>query len=497
VDPRRLSKNVELPPGFYRLEEGDCVIEPPRYPWHFPTPYIAADWGDVVELRIFAPETPEVSGGEVTKLADVGPFAVYLGTTRRRRYEVRCCGKTRRFQSPPAASSPPVTAMYEVLPDRAADRLGCRDLRRDFCGGTLKDVAALAMGALDFSDGLYLHPIYPALSYHRYDVVNHMDVDERLGGWTAFAALRDVLRRAGTRLALDVVLYHVGLRNPLFPEGPFILKSPELACLVKEAALRLPRDLFRELARGEPPYETFLKVWAMPRLDYSRPEAVEYARRVVEFWAPQVDGFRLDVAHGVPPGVWTEVLKPASGRYVFGEQRGNPATFYSAVKDFTAYLLYGALTQLGGDAGKLAEAVNRYIALTPPTSLPHMNTFLENHDLDRAKTVFGGALEMGYALVYSLPGVPSVYAGGECAEEGKAADHTNRRPYTPCPDSPVRQPLTRLYKTRKDLRLNTSPAWAEPKGSSLVIHVSGARIAIENKRAVLSNTYQSLELLYK
>jgi len=114
-------KYVELPPGAYKLEDGDCVVEPPRYPWHFPTPYMAADWGDVMELRIYAPETPEVSGGEVTKLAEVGPFAVYLGTTRRRRYEVRCCGKTRGFRSPPAAASPPVTAMYEVLPDRAAD----------------------------------------------------------------------------------------------------------------------------------------------------------------------------------------------------------------------------------------------------------------------------------------------------------------------------------------------------------------------------------------
>jgi hypothetical protein len=131
-------KYVELPPGFYRLEEGDCVIEPPRYPWHFPTPYIAADWGDVVELRIYAPETPEVSGGEVTKLAHVGPFAVYLGTTRRRRYEVRCCGKTRRFRSSQAVASPLVTAMYEVLPDRAADRLGYRDLRRHLCGGHVK-----------------------------------------------------------------------------------------------------------------------------------------------------------------------------------------------------------------------------------------------------------------------------------------------------------------------------------------------------------------------
>lgn len=154
-------KYVELPPGAYKLEDGDCVVEPPRYPWHFPTPYMAADWGDVMELRIYAPETPEVSGGEVTKLAGVGPFAVYLGTTRRRRYEVRCCGKTRGFRSPPAAASPPVTAMYEVLPDRAADRLGCRDLRRDFCGGTLKDVAALAAPLSTFQTVSIYTPYIP------------------------------------------------------------------------------------------------------------------------------------------------------------------------------------------------------------------------------------------------------------------------------------------------------------------------------------------------
>ncbi len=103
----------------------------------------------------------------------------------------------------------------------------------------------------------------------------------------------------------------------------------------------------------------------------------------------------------------------------------------------------GALREwLGRDSAKLAEATNRYVALTPPAAFPYMNTFLENHDLDRATTVFGGALQMGYALIFSLPGVPSVYVGGECGEEGKEADHTNRRPYTPCPGSPLRQMLT-------------------------------------------------------
>jgi Glycosidases len=488
---------AELPPGLYRLEGGDCVVEPPEYPWHFAVPYMAADWGDVVELRIYAPEEPEVPGGEAVKLADLGPFSVYLATTRRRRYEVRCCGRVRRFRSPPRAEPPSVTAMYEVLPDRAANRLGCRDLRRHFCGGTLKDVAALALGASGFSEALYLHPIYPAMSYHRYDVVDHLQVDERLGGWAAFAALRDALRGAGIKLILDVVLYHVGLRNPAFPDGPFILKSPELARLVKELAQRAPRELLRDVLTGEPPYETFLKVWTMPRLDYSRPGAVEYARSVIKFWTPHVDGFRLDVAHGIPPAALAEALRPASSHYTFGEHMGNPAPFYSAVRGFTAYLLYGALRDwLREDLEKLAEGINRYIALTPPVSLPYMNIFLENHDLDRAATLFGDGIYLGYTLLFSLPGVPSVYAGGECGEEGKASDHTNRKPHTPCPESPVRRLLAQLFRVRKTLGLNRGPVWAEARRSSTLLHGT-TTVRIEGKRALYSNMDETIELTYK
>ncbi len=173
----------------------------------------------MVELRIYAPETPEVSGGEVTKLADVGPLTVYLGTTRRRRYEVRCCGKTRRFRSPPAAASPPVTAMYEVLPDRAADRLSYSDLRRHVKrrGGTRHGCSRLFRRSLST----------PHISRHELPSIRRGEPYGRrrdTGGWASFVALRDALRKIGMRLLSDVVLYHVGLRNPLFP-GALYLKT--------------------------------------------------------------------------------------------------------------------------------------------------------------------------------------------------------------------------------------------------------------------------------
>lgn len=493
---------VELPPGVYRLLSGggevECVVEPPSYPWHFAVPYMSGDWGGAVELRIYAPEPPEVPGGEVVELMRGEQFSIYMAAARRRRYEVRCCGKKTGFRSPPYVGDPGIRAMYEVLPDRSANRLGCRDLRREFCGGTLKDVARVAVDASRFADALYLHPIYPAMSYHRYDVVDHFQVDERLGGWAAFEAMRGELSRAGLKLVLDIVLYHVGLRNPLFPGGPFIIRDGSYTRLVKELAARLPRSALAVLLGGDPPYETFLKVWFMPRLDYSRPEAAEYARKVVEFWTPHVDGFRLDVAHGVPPGVWEEVLSPAEGRYVLGEHVGNPAPFYKAVRGFTAYVLYnGLINSLTKGAEEVADAVNRYLALTPPSALPYMNTFLENHDVDRAATRLGGhaQLSMGYALLFSLPGVPSIYSGGECGEGGLAADHTNRRPHTPCPDSQLAKLLETLYRLRSR-GLGRGPLWASAKRGRIELRSLQTRVEVGSGGLVFGDTWGVREVRF-
>jgi cyclomaltodextrinase len=93
----------------------------------------------------------------------------------------------------------------------------------------------------------------------------------------------------------------------------------------------------------------------------------------------------------------------------------------------------GALREwLGRDSAKLAEVINSYVSLTPPAALPHINTFLENHDLDRATTVFGADGLCPYLLfarrAFGL-------RRRRMRRKGKKADHTNRRSYTPCPGS--------------------------------------------------------------
>jgi len=78
-----------------------------------------------------------------------------------------------------------------------------------FYGGDLKGIEQ----RLDYLqsigvDTLYLNPIFKAVSNHRYDTDNFMEVDPALGGDAALASLKTELERRGMRLILDGVFNH-------------------------------------------------------------------------------------------------------------------------------------------------------------------------------------------------------------------------------------------------------------------------------------------------
>jgi len=74
-----------------------------------------------------------------------------------------------------------------------------------------------------------------------------------------------------------------------------------------------------------PPYETFGGVIEMPKLNILNPETKEYFLKVAEYWIKEVniDGWRLDVANGIPHEFWKEFRKRIknikSDAYIMGE----------------------------------------------------------------------------------------------------------------------------------------------------------------------------------
>jgi len=198
-------------------------------------------------------------------------------------------------------------AVYQIYPRSFADSDG--DGIGDLPGITAKVPYLRELGV----DAVWLSPFYPsALADGGYDVDDYRDVDPRLGTLADFDDMVAALHGAGIRLIVDIVPNHSSDRHAWFREA---LASP------KGSAARA-RYLFRD-GRGEhgelPPADwtsTFGGPawepvgdgqWYMhffateqPDLDWSNPEVREDFLTTLRFWSDRgVDGFRVDVAHGL------------------------------------------------------------------------------------------------------------------------------------------------------------------------------------------------------
>ena len=167
-------------------------------------------------------------------------------------------------------------------------------------------------------DAVWLNPFYPsALADGGYDVDDYRDVDPKLGMLADFDALVNALHGVGIRIFVDIVPNHTSNRHEWFREA--------LAAAPGSAARQ--RYLFRD-GRGEQgelppndwpshfgpsawtrvtepdgtPGQWYLHLFApeQPDLNWENPEVNDDFVATLRFWSDRgVDGFRVDVAHGL------------------------------------------------------------------------------------------------------------------------------------------------------------------------------------------------------
>ncbi|BDG01386.1 neopullulanase [Anaeromyxobacter oryzae] len=316
---------------------------------------------------------------------------------------------------------------------------------RAYKGGTLRGLAArldhlLALGV----DALYLTPIWPSTTHHRYKPIDHLRVEPLLGGDAAFDALLAAAHARGLRVVLDGVFNHVGLGFPPFLD-------------VLEYGERSPwRRWFRiagwPLSPFDPSRPANYACWngnrTMPELAHDHPPVREHVLSVVEHWLRRgVDGWRFDAPAGVGDvAFWRELRRRAravrADAYLLGEcwtdasawldgTQWDGATNYplmGAIHRFAAgarirpeHLVPGTPPQVPLDAAGFAREVEGLVARHPwPIPLAQLD-FLGTHDTARFLTVAGGdraSVELGALLLFTLPGAPCLYAGDEVGMQG-------------------------------------------------------------------------------
>jgi glycosidase len=271
-------------------------------------------------------------------------------------------------------------------------------------------------------NGLALGPVFES-STHGYDTVDHLAVDRRLGTEQDLTDLVEACHGRGVRVLLDGVFNHVGRDFPRFRE-------------VLEQGPRAPAAAWFDIDPSAPGpdgfgYRDFEGHSALVALDHGNPEVADHVTDVMTYWCDRgIDAWRLDAAYAVPPRFWREVLPRVRERHpdvwVVGEVlHGDYAAYVaeSGIDSVTQYELWKAVWSALNDRNlfELAHALRRHGEMVR-TFLPQ--TFVGNHDVTRLASRLDDArhLPLALALLFALPGVPTVYYGDEFGARGVKED---------------------------------------------------------------------------
>lgn len=276
-------------------------------------------------------------------------------------------------------------------------------------------------------NAVYIGPLFESVG-HGYETTDYKKLDSRLGDNQDLADFVQTCHKEEIRVILDGVFNHTGRDFFAFQD---IRKNRENSpyrdwyCNVNFGGNNEYNDGFS--------YENWGGYNLLVKLNQHNPAVRDYICDVIRFWVSEfdIDGIRLDaadvldfgymkalrhVANEVKPDFWLmgEVIHGDYTRWV------NEGTLHSV----TNYHLHKALYSGHNDHNffEIAHTVKRLYEMggNRPEGLKLYN-FADNHDVERiySKLTNKAHFTPVHILLYTLPGIPSIYYGSEFAIEGK------------------------------------------------------------------------------
>ena len=283
-------------------------------------------------------------------------------------------------------------------------------------------------------NAIYIGPLFESVG-HGYETTDYKKVDSRLGTNEDLRTFVAECHRQGIRVVLDGVFNHVGRDFFAFRD----LKEKREAsryknwfCSVNFRANNSFRDGFS--------YENWAGHDLLVKLNQRNPEVIAYICEVIRFWVREfdIDGIRLDAADVLDFDYMKALRRTANevkadfwlmGEVVHGNygRWANEETLHSV----TNYVLHQALFSSHNDRNyfELAHAIKYVTGMVG--DMGKLYSFVDNHDVERIFTKLKNKAHYlpVHILLYTLPGIPSVYYGSEFGIVGKKerySDHSLR-----------------------------------------------------------------------
>jgi alpha-glucosidase len=354
-----------------------------------------------------------------------------------------------RFASSGRAVDPPEWAIPRAWDDLPTGRGPTTS--REWFGGDLAGVEQ----RLDHVESLgantiYLTPVFPAGSTHRYDATTFDRVDPLLGGDEALASLAAAAHARGIRLLTDLTPNHTGIGHEWFARAREDTASRERSFYYFDD----------ELPTG---YAAWLGVRSLPKLDWRSQELRERMAAVVRRWLQppfDLDGWRIDVAN--MSGRYQEIdvnrevaetlrqaLDDARSDGLIVAEHGHDfrrdlrGGGWHGVMNYSGFLRpvwwwlrsdsfdddpFARAPAVRMDAHQSVETMRAFRAGISWPAVLNSWTLLDSHDTARFRTVVASPERhlVGLGMQMTTPGVPMVFAGDELGLEGDWGEDARR-----------------------------------------------------------------------
>lgn len=391
----------------------------------------------------------------------------------------------------------------------------------DLFGGDLKGLTDKLDYIADMGfTGLYLTPIFHAMSTHKYDTIDYHMIDPAFGDNAAFRDLVEKAHGKGIKIMLDAVFNHTGLYHPYFldviKKGH---KSKYYDCfhiiddnkpvfpLSYDSLMTKDRKFLRQQFKGPKDinYRTFAFTPFMPKINTMNPIMKHYLLDVGRHWIEKydIDGWRLDVSNEIPHRFWREFRRSVKDAkpdaYIVGENWDNSNPWlegdqYDAVMNyeilFPIWQFFGTKEDFPSyNATEFIHRINKVLTDYPKNVSQAMYNLVDSHDTARIKTICGEderRVRLAYLFLFTYPGSPSIFYGGEIGVSG-GHDPENRAcmPWSEAlHKSPLKDFLKRLINLRKteaDLR-TVDFGWHTQRDSQVLMYEKGDLLVVMNNQ---------------
>ncbi|WP_283625208.1 alpha-amylase family glycosyl hydrolase [Clostridium butyricum] len=281
-------------------------------------------------------------------------------------------------------------------------------------------------------NAIYFGPVFES-SYHGYDTRDYLNIDKRLGTNEDFKDLCKKLHENDIKIVLDGVFNHVGREFWAFKDIQKNGRNSKYCSWFSGLNFdsRSPMgDKFN--------YESWNGCYDLVKLNLWNREVVEYLLHAVEFWIDEfdIDGLRLDAADKIifdffkELKIFTEKKKDnfwLMGEIIHGDY--NRWANKESLDSVTNYECYKGIYSSHNDKNyfEIAYSLNRMFGNGGIYKDLCLYNFVDNHDVNRLASTLKAQeyLYNVYTILYTMPGVPSIYYGSEYGIKAVKGDKTD------------------------------------------------------------------------